>query len=524
MHVESIDLIGFMVHDEAFLEIPRAGTVLITGTNGTGKSSFAEGVAWVLWGKMLRGTKPWRPKQLCMGTIRTDRVLVTRKRTAGGRISLEWSYHDSAAEDYDTPTKAQEALDEVVGTFDTWRKTHVLTSADASSFTEAGDAQRKRLLESLLGIESLDAARDACREERKQAGRDIADGKARIAYAERGKLRAQATLQELQEPDPLVAVPDESLVRSQQRMLKEAQSESKLIEAKRGDAFSEKTTQEANLRHADKRLERIEDGQCPTCTQEVPKILVAAFRAQAQKEHREYDRLGGIAEALAAEAHADLEELREEVVGLQDILRDIREKRAVAAERERGHRNYRVARKGAQDTIEEAGDTVKRERAALEAAQRQEALLKTVQAVFGMKGFRAQLLGDALGGIEHLANTWLQMLSDGMALELATDDKGNISISVDGVSGGQGYFGSSTGERRRIDVALLLALADVSASVRGTEGGTLFLDEVFDGLDEAGQRGVGAVLQALAEDRGIVVITHNHAVQGMVEEYSHLAL
>ena len=524
MHIETLDLIGFMVHDEIFVELPRTGAVLVTGTNGTGKSSFAEAVAWCFWGKLLRGTKPWRPKQLCCVTVKTDRVVVQRKRTAGGRISLTWSYHDTAAEDYDTPTKAQESLDEVVGSFDTWRKTHVLTSGDAGSFTEAGDAERKRLLETLLGIESLDGARDACREERKQAGRDMADAEAHIASAERAKLRSQATLQELQEPDPLVVAPDESLVRSQLRMLKEAKSESTLIEAKRGSAFSEKTTQEANLRHADKRLERIEDGQCPTCTQEVPKILVSAFRAQAQKEHREYDRLGGIAEALAAEAHSDLEELREEVVGLQDILRDIREKKAVAVERERGHRNYRVARKGAQDTIEESDATLKRERATLAAAQAREALLKTVQAVFGMKGFRAQLLGDALGGIQNLANTWLQMLSDKMVVELATDDKGNIAISVDGVSGGQGYFGSSTGERRRIDVALLLALADVAASVRGVEGGTLFLDEVFDGLDEAGREGVCAVMAALAEDRGIVVITHNPALQGMVEGHSHIEL
>lgn len=524
MHVREVNLTNFMRHDQADLVIPSKGIVLVTGTNGSGKSTFNEAVAWCYWGQTLRGSKPWRPKQECRVKSESDRVWVERRRTAGGRISLTWGYLGEGAEDYDTPTKAQEALDAVVGSFDTWRKTHVLTSADAAGFTQAKDADRKRMVEDLLGIENLDAARAAARDAYRDATSDVAACNAYIGAAEEAKLRAQKTLQELQEPDPLVAAPDESHVRSTQRMLKEAKNESILIGRARSEAFSEKATHASNHQHAARRLERVEAGECPTCTQEVPSILVSAFRAQAQKELRAADAAAKEADRVAAEAAADQEELAEEAEGLQDILRDIRGKKELAAERERAHRTYRTYRSGAQKTIEESDSSLAHYEAQRGKAEASADVLKTVRAVFGMKGFRAQVLGDALGGMQHLANTWLQMLSDGVSLELTTDDKGNISINVDGYSGGEGYRGSSTGERRRIDVALLLALADVAASVRGAEGGTLFLDEVFDGLDGSGVDGVCSVLSALAEDRGIVVITHNPALRGMVEAHSHIEL
>jgi DNA repair exonuclease SbcCD ATPase subunit len=245
---------------------------------------------------------------------------------------------------------------------------------------------------------------------------------------------------------------------------------------------------------------------------------------QAQKEKRECERLAHEAGKLLHEYANDLDELREEMEGLQAILQKIQTQRAIAVERERGLRNYRTARKGAQSALDDARKRLKTQTALLAKAEAREAVLRTVAAVFGMKGFRAQVLGDALGGIELLANTWLSMLSGEASLVLVNDVKGNIAINVDGFAGGQGYKGASTGEKRRLDVALLLALSEVAAGAQGCAPGTLFLDEVFDGLDPRGREGVCSVLEALSADRGIVVITHDTSLQGMVGEDSHVEL
>jgi len=92
----------------------------------------------------------------------------------------------------------------------------------------------------------------------------------------------------------------------------------------------------------------------------------------------------------------------------------------------------------------------------------------------------------------------------------------SISIKVSGVGGGRGYKAASGGERRRIDAALLLALAEVSSAAAGQAPGTLWMDEVFDALDEEGVDAVSDVLAELAEERAVVLITHSSVLASRV--------
>jgi DNA repair exonuclease SbcCD ATPase subunit len=83
-------------------------------------------------------------------------------------------------------------------------------------------------------------------------------------------------------------------------------------------------------------------------------------------------------------------------------------------------------------------------------------------------------------------------------------------LEVEGAGGGRGYKATSGGERRRIDIAIMLALAEVAQASDNRKVPTMWFDEVFDALDVPD--GVDAVVQALEDlsrDRCVVVITHN---------------
>jgi len=54
-----------------------------------------------------------------------------------------------------------------------------------------------------------------------------------------------------------------------------------------------------------------------------------------------------------------------------------------------------------------------------------------------------------------------------MSLSLSSTDKGALTLEVKGAGGDHGYKGASGGERRRIDIALLLALADMASGANG---------------------------------------------------------
>lgn len=171
------------------------------------------------------------------------------------------------------------------------------------------------------------------------------------------------------------------------------------------------------------------------------------------------------------------------------------------------------------DRIEELGAAVVELEAAVVARTRETALLTSVEQVLGLRGVRAQILGDALASIEAFGNAQLDRLSPDRPLRLKlrsyrekADGKGvtdAISLDVEGAAGGRGYRGASGGERRRLDVAILLAIAEVAQAAAGQEGGTLFFDEALDALDADGVEAVASMLTDLAATRAVFLITHN---------------
>ena len=143
--------------------------------------------------------------------------------------------------------------------------------------------------------------------------------------------------------------------------------------------------------------------------------------------------------------------------------------------------------------------------------------LKASEKVLGLQGVRTHILGGALAGIESAANHWLTRIGwEGLSIELKPYSetqqgvvRDKISLKINGTDGDNGYEGMSSGQKRRIDVAILFALAEFAAGARGVVPGTLWLDEIMDSLDDEGIAAVSSVLRELATDRAIVVISHN---------------
>lgn len=171
-------------------------------------------------------------------------------------------------------------------------------------------------------------------------------------------------------------------------------------------------------------------------------------------------------------------------------------------------------------------------RTELAARQRDKEDLDTLEDVFGLKGVRAHVLGDALSGLEALTNEWLRRVGKpGQTIRLREyyeTDKGKQTpaLSLELIHARRTvwhkYKASSQGERRRVDVALILALAEVGRAVQGRSRGTLFFDEVFDALDRRGVEQVIEVINELAIDRCVVVISHNPDLVTMLAPIMHV--
>ena len=115
------------------------------------------------------------------------------------------------------------------------------------------------------------------------------------------------------------------------------------------------------------------------------------------------------------------------------------------------------------------------------------------------------LLEQTLSALAATATRYVHAMGLSAQIHMALAS-GRVSFAVTGVGGEHGYDGASSGQRRRIDIAMAFAMADSSQYGRQA----LWVDEVFDSLDINGTEQVVELLQAMAQHRQVILLTHNH--------------
>lgn len=517
IHVRTIRTAAFMGHSEVDLELPDSGVVVVTGANGAGKSSLVEAVAVALWGKTLRGT-PWWADELASVRVETDRVLVVRERDGSKVNSVQWGLSSTKLRDFETATKAQSELDPIVGPLDTWRRAAVFSSQDLLTFSLATDGERKRLLEGMLGLDVFDRGLVACRAE-------VQGVKVKAAELDRkaGRLAARLEVERKRLVDAGEALGDEppavdlgELDRTV-RLGKAARDDRRRAAESATNAKTFLATLERERSAAEEKLARLDELEdCPTCGQSLSDAARGRLGDGAREKVQWADRRLPATRETLESATAELEELDDELEVLRGRLEELRR----AADLRRSWEE-RAARQ------DEKADEIRAIVAELEAelevlghetkgAVDELATLGVVEKVLGLRGVRTHVVARAVTGLEAVANAWLDRLLPGVSVAMRAGKGGQgrdttsetIQLEVLGLGHAGQYRACSGGERRRVDVALLLALAEVRAAAAGTVPGTMFFDEVFDTLDESGIAAVAEALRDISGDRCVVVVTH----------------
>jgi DNA repair exonuclease SbcCD ATPase subunit len=399
-----------------------------------------------------------------------------------------------------------------------------------SHFTLSTDAERKNLLESILGLSRFDVALARCREDLKvvQTAYLEAD-QSRSKAAQERHLReqwAEGCQKELE--DIMAQAGDNEKLGPLGRAVDASRACVQEIEAKISLEKRDSDRQEEELFQAlEAKYGGPWDERCEACGQ----LLGVESRATYLRKEAESIR------------KASAEGWRQRF----DILsKDLSQARIELAQATEQHSRCLAQCSAKRKALELWNKRNGENQAALDAARAQEehyeqtlaglkvqrSLLGDAEQVLGLRGVRSFLLAKALGGIEDTANHWLsRMTGRDLKLELKSYTEkadGNtidsISLDILGAGGGYGYKAASQGERRRIDVALLLALSEVAASASGRPPGTLWVDEAFDALDEEGTDAIVEILGTLSQTRAVVVISHSEALVSKLPKAKHVHL
>jgi DNA repair exonuclease SbcCD ATPase subunit len=537
LSIQSIQMTGFSKHNESCIDLPKNGVVLVTGPNGSGKSSMIDAVGVAFWNEHVRGVPLWRAKAAGAVTVLADGIVVERERTPSGSGKLSWSQGNDPPTQFESMTKAQTQLGVLVGPYEQWRRTHVLCAEDGESFTRASDSARKELLEQMLGVHGFEDAIERTTEARRQADKQAAAALVLIDASEKGMDSTQTLIDKIPKPTGSAS---ESLVAVDARR-EELHKVQKLVEFRRElvveyrgrlrDAESA-LSKATGLKLAHEEAKPVRQDACRECGQAIPPGDFAQQIEGWESKHRLLSAAELKAEARAEGAGKELETAvaNERLARAEaDNVTTAFSKAQAAYQSELDNERHAKAWKGLVDAWWAHSES--RDKATLDAqkAEQELAVLHAVRQVLGPNGIRSVMLSDALAWLTDLSNGWLQKISQRNPLRVSIEPyaeragggvRNAVTIKVS--TPGGVYKGCSKGEQKRLDVAILLGIAEMSQSMLGIEPGTMFVDEIVDGLDDEGVEAVCKALNEMARTRCVVVISHNERVYRALKASRHL--
>lgn len=147
---------------------------------------------------------------------------------------------------------------------------------------------------------------------------------------------------------------------------------------------------------------------------------------------------------------------------------------------------------------------------------------------FGNAGIKSYLLDSVTPFLNRKGNEYLSKLAGNtIQIEFSTQTRlangelrDKFEVRILNSVGGDSYESNSTGERRRIDLAISLALQDLVMSRSSGRLNVLLYDEIFDGLDAVGCENAIQLLHDMQQNvETIYVITHNDILKSYFDKF-----
>ena len=595
---------NFMPFASAQIDFSVPGVTVVEGeilnvpgceNNGAGKSCCLEGPVWAFYGRCIRekykgddvvalgstggcrvrvnlvgGDQPVVVERFRKHPLHKDRVYLLVGKNA--------TYTDSPGTNTETELKIEELLGMSFMTF-------VNTVAfgareDIKGFFSASDADRKAILENVLGLALYADAEVIARKRLK-----ILVGKLNVLSSEFTTLEQRATekqevvarfREQAESNDAALALAELKLrakqtgdaVKKSSAVVAKIKAELTQVAAqfqiKQGaftDAF--KTYSDAkgalqqeigdlkgeigkvvgqvqSLKVRKAKLVKSSGAECPQCGQEIKpahvKSASVALEAEIAKlEHSltcfdmEVDQRKNKVEALTAPVAPDNEAVTEKKLQCNQAASALEKHMAVEVEAKRqlvkAQADYDASTQQL-DALEAEANALTTEAAGKHAEydllNQDAAKLEFWVTGFGNQGLKSYLIEAEIPEINKNATGFVhRFLGNGAYVRLSATKQNKTNavvkdeLTVQGVIPGmtRTYAGASKGQKRRMDLAILLGFWRVTSSRASKRFNQLFFDELFDGLDRTGSESVVELLRELAEDRPVIVVSQDDRIK-----------
>jgi DNA repair exonuclease SbcCD ATPase subunit len=527
-------------------------STLVVGHNGTGKSTLSEAICFALFGRPLRNIN--KPKLVNSINAR-DCLVELEFKTSSGNYRIRRGIKPNVFEVYENgtliPSPASAADYQLLLetnilklNYKSFMQVVVLGSASYVPFMRLTSSSRREIIEDLLDIEVFSAmnalAKDDLTALRNELDKLI---QAKGLVGEQVRMAQNFTVHlEEQRQQQLVAVENNigqvaNTIATSTEEIVELQSTLATYDPYQQaltDATAKKSEYERNRFAIQAKLKELrkerafydENDSCPKCEQSLTDELkqgryetLDSKEQGAQKALAQCDTLVAKYEAQIDAANTELAEastIRQRIHGIQATLA-VHKTRLAELQQERGRLQ---ADSGVPPQAVDVED-LQRQLAELSQKHDDTARKRVIMDAAGMllrdNGIKAKVIRHYIPIINRTINAYLTAMDFPIAFTLDEEFQEKIKSRY---RDDFAYDSFSEGEKKRIDLALLLTWRAVARLKNSAASNLLILDEVFDSsLDANGTEEFLKIIAGLEKDTRVFVISHK--TDQLVDKFGH---
>jgi DNA repair exonuclease SbcCD ATPase subunit len=535
------------------------------GSNGSGKSAlYADAIYYSLFGKSLRDMSPLEivsrgekesVVELEFSVNGSDYIVTRTRKGKVGDLKVVQDNKDISLKDSRETQKQiiNKLLDPQI------TKSAIIFSGTVfESFVLLGDAEKKRIITSILGFDKIEKAKEITKQKANEINQNIITIDTKKTSAINYLDNFKKELEELKKKDieelkkkikeeenaikELTIIEQEADKKVKNCYEKNLEIQSNLSDLKdklnktRNEQIKIELSQSSLEKEIDKKKKLLVKGICPECGQDVKEDSIVG---------KSIDKLAqDIVETMkqSKEFEPQLKEMNEEIKKQENKLRsdnviqalkDRYNKYYLDLELVKGDYNKLVQEKKVYESKLE--DLLKRindcEIEIKNLEQELKGLEKTKEVYdfwvegFGAQGIISYILDAYFPRFNKVLNEYLQILFGTGILArfvpFTTLRSGVVREKWDfDVQGLGSYKSCSSGEKRRLDLAILFSLWTLVSDMLGGTN-ILIVDEVFDPLDDIGVERTVELLNQLSIS-SIFVITHDQYLQEKFENVVYI--
>lgn len=504
---------------------------LITGTNGTGKSTMLEALCFGLFGKPFRDLK--KP-QLINSTNKKGLLVEVEmeydkkqfKVIRGLKPNIFEVYRDGQRIDEDASIRDfQETFEQMIGmNLNSFKQVVVLGTAGYTPFMALSKGDRRRLVEDLLNVSILADMDRLNKFQSRELTQQISVTDLKLEHL-KTQIETQEQFKNKQQQkagadiDRYQKMYDDFVAEAREHKASLEDLVQSLTEVTLGEDPSEElqklisASEKINTRVQDYKavIHRHEKGgTCPTCLQQIgadEKIkgkIETAIHDYGIKSSDLNEKISSLNEIMASFKKQRQEQVRitSEITAKKQIIQDtVMKAKRIKLAIEELSKDIIDNSSEILSLTKDYNDEVKN-KSALVIEKYQRGIITDLLKDSGIKG---SIIKKYIPYFNKRIAHYLKIMDADYSFTL--DEEFNETIKSRGREDFT-YNSFSQGEKARIDISLLFTWRDVASQVSGVEISALFLDEVFDGsFDNEGIKRVAQILNSFT-DMNIFVISH----------------